>query len=68
MGSFFLWFGLCFGFLRRVHVLPVHVRKRGDRLKPATAALFFLIASGAWLVVRARNKKPPRGEAWRLIG
>jgi hypothetical protein len=42
-----LRFGFCFGFpvagsLR----VPVHVRKRGDPLKPATTAQFFSIAFG----------------------
>jgi hypothetical protein len=46
MGSFFLRFGFCFGFSGVLMFVPVHVRKRGDPLKPATAAQFFLIASG----------------------
>jgi len=33
--------------------VPVHVRKRWEPLEPATAAQFFLIVSGPWLVVRA---------------
>jgi hypothetical protein len=35
-----------FGFSGVVIVVPVHVRKRKERLKPATTAQFFLIASG----------------------
>jgi hypothetical protein len=40
----FLRFG--FGFSGVFIVVPVHVRKRKGRLKPATTAQFFLIASG----------------------
>ena len=40
----FLRFG--FGFAGVFIVVPVHVRKRKGRLKPATTAQFFLIASG----------------------
>jgi hypothetical protein len=41
MGFSKVWFS-CFGFFRRVCcLLPVHVRKRKSRLKPATAAHFF---------------------------
>jgi hypothetical protein len=44
---FFLFrFGFCFGFSGVFIVVPVHVRKRGDPLKPATTAQFFSIASG----------------------
>ena len=44
---FFLFrFGFCFGFSGVFIVVPVHVRKRKGRLKPATTAQFFLIASG----------------------
>jgi hypothetical protein len=44
---FFLFrFGFCFGFSGVFIVLPVHVLKRKARLKPATTAQFFLIASG----------------------
>jgi hypothetical protein len=39
-------FGFCFGFSGVFIVLPVHVLKRKARLKPATTAQFFLIASG----------------------
>ena len=39
MGSFFLRFG--FGFSGVFIVVPVHVRKRKERLKPATTAQFF---------------------------
>jgi hypothetical protein len=39
-GFFFLRFG--FGFSGVFIVVPVHVRKRKERLKPATAAQFFL--------------------------
>ena len=51
MGFSFLSF--CFGFAGVFIVVPVHVRKRKGRLKSATIAQFFLIASRAWLVVRA---------------
>ena len=44
MGFYFLWFG--FGFAGVFIVVPVHVRKRKGRLKPATTPQFFLIASG----------------------
>jgi hypothetical protein len=44
IGFSFLRFG--FGF-SGVFVVPVHVRKRKGRLKPATTAHFFLIASAA---------------------
>jgi hypothetical protein len=40
-----LRFGFCFGF-RRFFCVPVHVRKRRGRLRPATTARFFSIASG----------------------
>src|SRR6266496_2327770 len=40
----FSWFGFCFGFPGSV-VVPVHVLKRKARLKPATTAQFFWIAS-----------------------
>jgi hypothetical protein len=43
---FLFWFGFCFGFSGVFIVVPVHVRKRKGRLKPATTAQFFLIASG----------------------
>src|SRR6059036_1307697 len=46
MGFSFLRFGLYFGFSGVFIVVPVHVRKRKGRLKPATTAQFFLIASG----------------------
>jgi hypothetical protein len=39
-------FDFCFGFPACLLVVPVHVRKRGDPLKPAATAQFFLIASG----------------------
>jgi hypothetical protein len=42
MGSFFLWFDLYLVFSGVFIVLPVHVRKRKGRLKPATTAQFFL--------------------------
>jgi hypothetical protein len=42
----------CFGFSGVFVVLPVHVVKREDRLKPTMTARFLLIASGACLVVR----------------
>jgi hypothetical protein len=47
MGFSFLRFG--FGF-SGVFVVPVHVRKRKERLKPATTAQFFLSpwARGQW--------------------
>ena len=48
-----LRFVFCFGFSGRFIFVPVHVRKRKGSLKPATTAQFFLIAFGAWLVVRA---------------
>jgi len=52
MGFSFLRFG--FGFSGVFIVVPVHVRKRKGRLKPATNFVFFFwIASRAWLVVRA---------------
>jgi hypothetical protein len=35
-----LRFNFCFGFFGRF-IFPVHVRKRGDRLKPATTEHFF---------------------------
>jgi hypothetical protein len=41
MGFPLLSFAFCFGFFRRVVVLPVHMRKRKDRLKPATTPQFF---------------------------
>ncbi len=44
MGFSCLRFGFCLGFFRRWLFVPVHVRKRKDRLKPATTAQFFLIA------------------------
>jgi len=37
---------LVFGFSGVFIVVPVHVIKRKGRLKPATTAQFFLIASG----------------------
>jgi hypothetical protein len=43
-GFSFLRFG--FGFAGVFIVVPVHVRKRKPRRKPATTAQFFLIASG----------------------
>jgi hypothetical protein len=43
MFFFFLRFG--FGFSGVFIVVPVHVRKRKGRLKPATTAQFFFIAS-----------------------
>jgi len=46
MGFSFLRFGFYFGFFGVFIVVPVHVRKRKGRLKPATTAQFFLIASG----------------------
>ena len=47
MGSFFLMFGFLVLVFSGVFLfVPVHVRKRKGRLKPATAAQFFLIASG----------------------
>jgi hypothetical protein len=45
MGFSFLRFG--FGFSGVFIVVPVHVRKRKGRLKPATTAQFFLIAPGS---------------------
>jgi hypothetical protein len=46
IGFSFLRFGfLVFGYSGVSIFLPVHVRKRGDRLKPATTAQFFSIAS-----------------------
>ena len=45
IGFSFLRFGFCFGFSGVFVVVPVHVRKRKGRLKPATTAQFFLIAS-----------------------
>jgi len=44
MGFSFLRFG--FGFSGVFIVVPVHLRKRKGRLKPATTAQFVLIASG----------------------
>ena len=44
MGFSFLRFG--FGFSGVFIVVPVHVRKRKGRLKPATTVKFFLIAPG----------------------
>jgi hypothetical protein len=41
MGSFFLRFGFCLVFSGVFIVVPVHVRKRKGRLKPATTAQFF---------------------------
>jgi hypothetical protein len=41
MGFSFLRFGFCFGFSGVFIGVPVHVRKRKGRLKPATAAQFF---------------------------
>jgi hypothetical protein len=42
-----LKFGFCFGFLAAgLLCVPVHVRKRRGRLRPATTAQFFSIASG----------------------
>jgi hypothetical protein len=43
----FLVFAFCFGFSGVLLFMPVHVRKRGDRLKPATTAQFFSIAPGS---------------------
>jgi hypothetical protein len=39
-------FDFCFGFPACLLVVPVHVRKRGAPLKPATTAQLFLLASG----------------------
>jgi hypothetical protein len=48
MGFSFLRFAfLVFGYSGVSIFLPVHVRKRGDRLKPATAAQFFIARSSA---------------------
>jgi hypothetical protein len=45
--GFFLRFG--FGFSGVFIVVPVHVRKRKGRLKPATTAHFFSpLARGSW--------------------
>jgi hypothetical protein len=41
-----LRFGFCFGFSGVFIVVPVHVRKRNGRVRPATTAQFFSIASG----------------------
>jgi hypothetical protein len=49
IGFSFLRFG--FGF-SSVFVFPVHVRKRKGRLKPATSAECFLIASGYAVKIR----------------
>src|SRR5215211_1956558 len=46
MGSFFLGLVCVLVFSGVFMFLPVHVRKRDDRLKPATTAQFFSIASG----------------------
>jgi hypothetical protein len=42
--------GFGFGLSGVVIVVPVHVRKRKERLKPATTAQFFLspLARGQW--------------------
>ena len=45
MGSFFLGLVSVLVFSGVFMFMPVHVRKRGDPLKPATATQFFLIAS-----------------------
>src|SRR4029453_5844234 len=45
MVSFGLRFGFCFGFSGVFIVVPVHALKRKARLKPATSAQFFSIAS-----------------------
>jgi len=49
----FLVFAFCFGFSGVLLFVPVHVVRREERHNPATTSHFFLIASGAWLVVRA---------------
>jgi hypothetical protein len=51
IGFSFLRFG--FGFSGVFIVVPVHACKRKGHPKPATTPEFFLIAFGAWLVVRA---------------
>jgi hypothetical protein len=48
IGFSFLGLVFCFGF-PGLFILPVHVVMRGDRLKPATTAQFFLIALPAAL-------------------
>jgi hypothetical protein len=52
MGFSFLRFG--FGFSGVFIVVPVHVRKRKERLKPATTAQFFY---RLWRVVSGRRIK-----------
>jgi hypothetical protein len=60
MGSFFLRFGFCFGFSGVFIVVPVHVRKRKGRLKPATTAQFFYrlwrVVSGARVKQKAATR------------
>jgi hypothetical protein len=49
IGVFMAVVSLRFDFVLRFFgrfVFPVHVRKRNDRLRPATTARFFSIASG----------------------
>jgi hypothetical protein len=48
MSFSFLRFGFCFGFSGVLIVVPVHVRKRKPRLKPATnCSIFFELLPAA---------------------
>jgi hypothetical protein len=52
LGLFFvLVFGLVFP--ARLFFVPVHVRKRGPRMKAATAAQFFIARSGTVKIARS---------------
>jgi hypothetical protein len=46
MGSFFLRFGFCFGFLRRVHICAGSCAKAGRPSQTRHGCAVFLIASG----------------------
>ena len=56
IGFSFLRFG--FGFSGVFIVVPVHVRKRKGRLKPATTVQFFLIAPvrGYWCALEIKSR------------
>ena len=60
MSFSFLRFGFCFGFFGVFIVVPVHVRKRKGRLKPATTAHFsyrlWRVDSGARVKQKAATR------------
>jgi hypothetical protein len=63
MGSFFLRFGFCFGFSGVLMFVPVHVRKRKGRLKPATTTHFF---DRLWPVVSGARVKQKAATRWSV--